>query len=56
MAVAKAEVGKGRGIGEALDNAVEVAGISEVPKAKRRALPSVCVHPSHLQCHEQNKQ
>lgn len=53
MEVAEAEIGEGRGVSEALEDAVEVAGVAEVPEAEGRsvlALESQQVRlPAHLQ-------
>lgn len=35
MEVLEAEIGEGRGVSEALEDAVEVAGVAEVPEAER---------------------
>lgn len=38
MLSAEAEIGEGRGVGEALEDAVEVAGIAEISKPQRRSV------------------
>lgn len=53
MAGGEAELGEGRGVGEALEDAIKIARVAEVFKAERRGAPPAAARvPCHLQTHQ----
>lgn len=53
MEVAEAEIGEGRGVSEALEDAVEVAGVAEVPEAEGRSVLALESQQARLPAHLQ---
>lgn len=58
--IAEAKIGEGRSVGEALEDAVEIAGVAEVHEAERRTGLALLTQetrlPVHLQLRRQGHQ